>query len=105
MMAIPIPQPVFAPTPAATVETPGKTVQVEDLSAWYGPKLAIEGVSISFEPNKVTAIIGPSGCGKSTLVRCINRMHEVVPGGRVAGKILLDGEDIYAPGVDPVMVR
>ncbi len=105
MMAMPRPQPVFAPEPVATVETPAKAVEVEDLSAWYGSKLAIEGVSIAFEPNKVTAIIGPSGCGKSTLVRCINRMHEVVPGGRVAGKILLEGEDIYAPGVDPVMVR
>ncbi|HEX9015626.1 MAG TPA: phosphate ABC transporter ATP-binding protein PstB [Chloroflexota bacterium] len=83
----------------------GKRIEVMDLNAWYGQKLAVGGVSISFEPNKVTAIIGPSGCGKSTLVRCINRMHEVVPGGRVGGKVLLDGEDIYAPGVDPVMVR
>jgi len=53
----------------------------------------------------VTAIIGPSGCGKSTLVRCLNRMHEVVPGARAEGEVLLDGDDIYAPGVDPVQVR
>ncbi len=87
------------------VQAAGKRVEIQDLSAWYGEKLAIEEVSLSVEPNRVTAIIGPSGCGKSTLIRCINRMHEVVPGARVAGKVLLDDEDIYAPGIDPVMVR
>ncbi|MCL4369509.1 MAG: phosphate ABC transporter ATP-binding protein PstB [Chloroflexi bacterium] len=87
------------------VQAAGKRVEIQDLSAWYGEKLAIEEVSLSVEPNRVTAIIGPSGCGKSTLIRCINRMHEVVPGARVAGKVLLDDDDIYAPGIDPVMVR
>ncbi len=87
------------------VQAAGKRVEIQDLSAWYGEKLAIEEVSLSVEPNRVTAIIGPSGCGKSTLIRCINRMHEVVPGARVAGRVLLDDEDIYAPGIDPVMVR
>ncbi len=87
------------------VQAAGKRVEIQDLSAWYGEKLAIEKVGLSVEPNRVTAIIGPSGCGKSTLIRCINRMHEVVPGARVAGKVLLDDEDIYAPGIDPVMVR
>lgn len=94
-----------AMTAESEVRSQGAAVEVVDLSAWYGPKKAIEGVKISFEPNKVTAIIGPSGCGKSTLVRCINRMHEVVPGGRVAGNVLLEGQDIYAAGIDPVMVR
>jgi phosphate transport system ATP-binding protein len=83
----------------------GRTVQLQELNAWYGEKLAIEKVSMSMEPNRVTAIIGPSGCGKSTLVRCINRMHEVIPGARISGKILLDGEDVNGPGVDPVTVR
>ena len=83
----------------------GKSVELKDLGAWYGAKKAIEGVNLSVLPNRVTAIIGPSGCGKSTLVRCINRMHEVVPGGRVEGQVLLEGEDIYAAGTDPVRVR
>ncbi len=94
-----------SPTQLQIVETPGKRVEIQDLSAWYGEKLAIEKVSISVEPNRVTAIIGPSGCGKSTLIRCINRMHEVVPGARVSGRVLLEDEDIYAQGIDPVMVR
>jgi len=78
-------------------------MQVESLSALYGSKKAITGVSLGFREKTVTAIIGPSGCGKSTLIRCLNRMHEVVPGGRVEGKVLLDGEDIYSQ--DPVSVR
>ncbi|MGE5620587.1 MAG: phosphate ABC transporter ATP-binding protein PstB [Sphingomonadaceae bacterium] len=87
------------------VETAGKRVEIQEISAWYGERLAVEKVSLSIEANRVTAIIGPSGCGKSTLIRCINRMHEVVPGARVAGKVLLETEDIYAAGVDPVSVR
>ncbi len=73
------------------------------LSAWYGPKQAIEGVSLSFEEHAATAIIGPSGCGKSTLIRCLNRMHETVPKTRVEGTVLLDGEDVYEQ--DPVAIR
>jgi len=75
------------------------------LHAWYGNRLAVRNVSLPFRPRHVTAIIGPSGCGKSTLVRCLNRMHEVVRGTRVAGQVLLDGEDIYDSDVDPVHVR
>jgi phosphate transport system ATP-binding protein len=82
-----------------------RRMDVEKLSAWYGSHLAIRDVSLSFEPQQVTAIIGPSGCGKSTLVRCLNRMHEAVLGARAQGRVLLDGQDIYAPGVDPVRVR
>jgi phosphate transport system ATP-binding protein len=77
----------------------------QHLSAYYGQTLAVHNVNVAFPPNVVTAIIGPSGCGKSTLVRCLNRMHEVVPGARAEGEVLLDGEDIYAAGVDAVQVR
>jgi phosphate transport system ATP-binding protein len=80
-------------------------MRVEELSAWYGAKQAIADVSMTIEPGAVTAIIGPSGCGKSTLVRCLNRIHEVVPGARARGRVLLGTEEIYAPGVDPVAVR
>ncbi|MER3404338.1 MAG: phosphate ABC transporter ATP-binding protein [Chloroflexota bacterium] len=78
---------------------------IERLSAWYGRRQALREVSLTIAPGRVTAIIGPSGCGKSTLVRCLNRLHEVLPGARVEGRVLLNGEDIYARGVDPVLVR
>ena len=80
-------------------------LQVSDLSAWFGSKQVLRDVSLRAPANGVTALIGPSGCGKSTFVRCLNRMHEVVPGARVSGQVLLDGEDLYGPGVDPVVVR
>ena len=98
-----LPAPVAPPVEAA--EPPAPALRTERLSAWYGTHLAIRDVDLSILPNKVTAIIGPSGCGKSTALRCLNRMHEVVRGTRVAGKVLLDEEDIYAPSVDPVRVR
>jgi phosphate transport system ATP-binding protein len=78
---------------------------VRHLSAYFGKIRALNNVSLSFAANQVTAIIGPSGCGKTTLVRCLNRMHEVVPGATADGSVLLDGEDIYAAGVDPVQIR
>ena len=65
----------------------------------------LRDITLTVEPNSVTAIIGPSGCGKSTLIRCLNRMHEVTPGARIQGQVRLDGDPIYAPGVDPVVVR
>ena len=70
-------------------------IHIERLSAWYGAKKAIEDITMGFEEHEVTAIIGPSGCGKSTLIRCLNRMHETIPKARAAGKVLLDGEDVY----------
>lgn len=82
-----------------------KRIEAIDVSAWYRSFRAIEGVSITLEPKHVTALIGPSGCGKSTFIRTLNRLHEIVPGARASGKVLLDGEDIYAPDVDPVTVR
>ena len=82
-----------------------KRIDVEDVNVFYGDFLAVEGASINIAPLSVTAFIGPSGCGKSTFLRALNRMHEVIPGGRVSGQVLLDGEDLYGPGVDPVNVR
>src|SRR3982075_1845313 len=79
--------------------------EISNLSAWYGNRLAIEDISLSVEPNQVTALIGPSGSAKSTLVRCLNRLHELLPGARAEGKVVLDGENIYDDGVDPVSVR
>jgi phosphate transport system ATP-binding protein len=82
-----------------------KRIEATDVSAWYGDHKAIDEVSLLIEPKQVTALIGPSGCGKSTFLRTLNRMHEVTPGARSSGKVLLDGEDIYAPEVDAVAVR
>lgn len=82
-----------------------KRIEVEDLNVYYGNFLAVEGVNMAIEPRSVTALIGPSGCGKSTFLRTLNRMHEVIPGARVAGTVRIDGNDLYAPGVDPVLVR
>jgi phosphate transport system ATP-binding protein len=75
------------------------------LNAWFGDKHVLKDINLSVKANSVTAIIGPSGCGKSTLIRCFNRMHELVPEARMSGNVLLDGEDIYAGDVDPVLVR
>jgi phosphate transport system ATP-binding protein len=77
----------------------------EDLSAGFGKKNALDNISLEFKQNAITAIIGPSGCGKSTLIRCLNRMHEVTPGAWVTGQVLLDGDNVYDPSVDPVVVR
>jgi phosphate transport system ATP-binding protein len=82
-----------------------KRIDVSGLDVYYGDFKAVEDVSMTVQPRSVTAFIGPSGCGKSTLLRTLNRMHEVVPGGRVDGKVLLDDQDLYAAGVDPVAVR
>ena len=75
------------------------------LSAWFGAKQALKDINLSVRANSVTAIIGPSGCGKSTLIRCFNRMHELVPGSKMSGRVLLDGKDIYGSDVDPVLIR
>jgi len=80
-------------------------LRAEDIRAWFGDTQALKGVSLSVPENEVLAIIGPSGCGKSTFLRCLNRMHEVVPGARVEGRVVIDGFDIYDPRVNPVRVR
>ncbi|MGN6333386.1 MAG: phosphate ABC transporter ATP-binding protein PstB [Motilibacteraceae bacterium] len=82
-----------------------KRIDVSDLNIYYGDFKAVEDVTLTVEPRSVTAFIGPSGCGKSTVLRTLNRMHEVVPGARAEGKVLLDDQDIYASDVDPVNVR
>ena len=92
-----------APQPRPTKS--GHGVTVKDLHAYYGDQHSIKGVSIDFAPNEVTAIIGPSGSGKSTVVRCINRMHEEIPGARAEGCVMLDDLDVYADGVDVTAVR
>ncbi|ATY15446.1 MULTISPECIES: phosphate ABC transporter ATP-binding protein PstB [Actinomycetes] len=82
-----------------------KRIDVKDLDIYYGKFHAVDSVTLNVPPRNVTAFIGPSGCGKSTVLRTLNRMHEVIPGARVDGQVLLDGEDIYASAVDPVQVR
>jgi phosphate transport system ATP-binding protein len=82
-----------------------KRIDVEGLNAWYGSTHALADVDMTIEPKQVTAMIGPSGCGKSTFLRTLNRMHEVTPGARVSGTVLLDDQDIYADNVDAVAVR
>ena len=82
-----------------------KRIETVGLSAWFGAHQAISDISIAVEPKTITAFIGPSGCGKSTFLRCINRLHETVAGARSTGQVLLDDDDIYSPGVDPVAVR
>ncbi|MBL7496211.1 phosphate ABC transporter ATP-binding protein [Frankia sp. CNm7] len=82
-----------------------KRIEASDLDIYYGKFRAVEQVNMTIEPRTVTALIGPSGCGKSTYLRSLNRMHEVIPGAYVEGKVVMDGEDLYGPGVDPVVVR
>ena len=82
-----------------------EALRAEELRAWFGAHQAIKGISLPIPERRVTAVIGPSGCGKSTFIRCLNRMHEVVNGARVQGRVLLHGEDIYAAGVNPVALR
>jgi len=77
----------------------------ESLDAWFGSIHAVHGISLPVPEGSVVAIIGPSGCGKSTFLRCLNRMHETVPTGRVSGRVLLDGRNIYDSGVNPIAVR
>ncbi|TMI18971.1 phosphate ABC transporter ATP-binding protein [Candidatus Bathyarchaeota archaeon] len=80
-------------------------IQTEKLNAWFANNHVLKDLSINVKENEVTAIIGPSGCGKSTFIRCLNRMHELVPGARSSGAVLLDNTNVYARGTDPVTVR
>ena len=89
-----------------------KTLQAQDLrmearnlSVYYGPNPGVQKVNLPIHNQRITALIGPSGCGKTTFLRALNRMHDLTPGARVEGEVLLDGQNIYAPGVDPVEVR
>ena len=94
-----------APDRAAAPVRAGRTVVLEKLNAYYGETHAVRDVSLTYAGNQVTAMIGPSGCGKSTLVRCINRMHEEIPGARAEGTVRLDEVDVYDPSIDVTMVR
>ncbi len=82
-----------------------KSIDVSDLDIYYGDFKAVEGVNMTVKARSVTAFIGPSGCGKSTVLRSLNRMHEVIPGARVEGKVVVGGQSLYEDGVDPVAVR
>jgi phosphate transport system ATP-binding protein len=88
-----------------TSPDPEAKMQSINLNVWFGQKQVLKNINMSMKPNAVTAIIGPSGCGKSTFIRTLNRMHELVPKAKLTGQVLLDGEDIYAKTVDPVMIR
>jgi len=80
-------------------------LEIERLNAWFGAHHVLKDISLTAESQQITALIGPSGCGKSTFIRCLNRLHEVVPEAAVSGSVKLSGTDIYGPGVDPVMIR
>jgi phosphate transport system ATP-binding protein len=90
---------------ASDVAVATKGMLIENLNAGFGGFTAVRNIELSIVPNRITAIIGPSGSGKSTLLRCLNRMHEEVRGGWMRGQVLLNGEDIYRPGMDPVQIR
>jgi phosphate transport system ATP-binding protein len=86
------------------VDQPAK-IEAESLNFYYGEKRALQDISLKIQPNLVTAFIGPSGCGKSTFLRTLNRMNDIIPGAHVAGRVLIDGSNIYDPGVDVVQLR
>ena len=102
-------QPAIGPTrggPDAVAVTPAPPVlSARDLSVWYGPSLALRGVTIAIPRNKITALIGPSGCGKSTLLRCFNRMNDLIPGARMEGELRFEDLDLTSPETDPVSLR
>jgi len=89
----------------AIIENEKPVFEVKDVSLWYGDKQAIKNVTIDLPAKAVTAIIGPSGCGKSTFLRCLNRMHELIPRTRMTGQVLFRGQDLYGAGIDPAVIR
>jgi phosphate transport system ATP-binding protein len=95
----------FGPSRARGEGQEGRRVSVRGLNAWYGNQHAVKDFTLDFMPNHVTALIGPSGSGKSTMVRCINRMHEEIPGARAEGEVLLDAENLYDERADITSVR
>ena len=106
-MAVQTP-PLRAPSstrPSAPEDTRPDAIDVRNLNFYYGAKRALEHISLGIRPNIVTAFIGPSGCGKSTFLRTLNRMNDIIPGTRVEGEVLIDGQNVYAPGTDVVALR
>src|SRR3954451_20654877 len=91
--------------PTVVADAPPKVFEVEDVSFWYGAFMALRDVTLDVRRNEITALIGPSGCVKSTFLRCLNRMNDLIPGARVAGRIAYHDQDLYAPGVDAIEVR
>jgi len=83
----------------------GSGLEARNIHAWFGKKMVLEDISMDFAPGSVTALIGPSGCGKSTFIRILNRMHEFIPTAALAGQVILDGKDVYEPGVDVTKIR
>jgi phosphate transport system ATP-binding protein len=81
------------------------SLAIKGLSAWFGPQQVLKGITMDIRPKRVTSVMGPSGCGKSTFIRCLNRMHDLTPGFRMAGQVVFDGRDIYSEKVDPVLLR
>jgi phosphate transport system ATP-binding protein len=88
-----------------TGESADLEMEARDVGVWFGKRKVLEGVSIPFPKNTVTALIGPSGCGKSTFIRTLNRLHELIPSAALAGEVLYEGNNIYAPEIDPVQIR
>jgi phosphate transport system ATP-binding protein len=88
-----------------SIGAPGTGLEARGVHAWFGKHHALADISLDFAPGSVTALIGPSGCGKSTFIRTLNRMHEFIPSAAMAGEVLLDGKDVYAPGVDVTKIR
>ena len=103
-MAVPVPTPTMTPTAFVPAGAAAK-IDVRQMHFYYAPRRVLDNVTLQIRPHEVTALIGPSGCGKSTFLRSINRMNDIVPGARVEGSICIDGQDIYAPSVDPVDLR
>jgi phosphate transport system ATP-binding protein len=93
---------IAAERPSAPTET---EMSAQDVSVWFGKRKVLEGVNIDFPKRSVTALIGPSGCGKSTFIRTLNRLHELIPGAALAGRVMYEGRDIYDRDVDPVQIR
>jgi phosphate transport system ATP-binding protein len=106
MSGSPLPRLTAPPstTPSVVVTKPAK-IEARQLNFFYGRTQALTGIDLAIQPNRVTALIGPSGCGKSTFLRTLNRMSDIVPGARVSGTVLLDGQDIFGPGTDVVSLR
>ena len=101
--AVPRPVPATSPVPAGA-PSPAK-IDVTGMNFYYGLNRVLDAINLKIQPNQVTALIGPSGCGKSTFLRSLNRMNDIIPGARVEGSVLLDGQDIYSSGVDVVALR
>ncbi|MGV8107763.1 MAG: phosphate ABC transporter ATP-binding protein PstB [Nitrososphaerota archaeon] len=98
--------PIEAQAKEAVVQTSERyKVRIENVSVWYGTKRAIKDINLNVKDKTVTAFIGPSGCGKTTLLRCLNRMHELTPGARAEGRVIIDGIDIHDKSIDPVIIR